>query len=451
MTVAALVAAVASGGIVLPHVLALQRAEPATAMPLWARGARPAGPRRGRNGGRRARPAASRAPAARLRRVAVRAPPPVAGHAAAALGGLALAASLLWALARVAQAALAVRRLVRTPLGRGPEGASSWAATTSSSPPPASPGPRWSSPPGRSRASTTPSWRPRSRTSARTSAAATATCCSTPSCAACSAPAARDDARRAPAALPHRARRPLQGGPRRADRLALASAICKAATGATRPPAWPPWAATGRRRACAAAPGRRPLWSSPRPARPRGGAWRRPRWPPRCRCRRWSVAWATQSCSAAVELSSASRWWRSVAFTAAPRGGSDGGPGRRRSSSAARDFEPSPDFRRFSRVIRTGSREDDRASGRAGQHSLLLSMTLFASRGAASAGGRPSARRPPPPALDLDRDDGPARRRRWYCGYFAISAARAGAALAASSTVATPSTRTHQRVAQSSA
>ena len=36
MTVAALVAAVASGGIVLPHLLALQRAEPATACLLWA-------------------------------------------------------------------------------------------------------------------------------------------------------------------------------------------------------------------------------------------------------------------------------------------------------------------------------------------------------------------------------------------------------------------------------
>ena len=36
MTVAALVAAVAFGGIVLPHVLALQRAEPATACLLWA-------------------------------------------------------------------------------------------------------------------------------------------------------------------------------------------------------------------------------------------------------------------------------------------------------------------------------------------------------------------------------------------------------------------------------
>jgi hypothetical protein len=46
----------------------------------------------------------------------------VAGHAVAAIGGLALAASLVWALARVAQAMLAVRRLVRTPLGRGPEG-----------------------------------------------------------------------------------------------------------------------------------------------------------------------------------------------------------------------------------------------------------------------------------------------------------------------------------------
>ena len=36
MTVVALVAAVASVGIVLPHLLALERAEPATACLLWA-------------------------------------------------------------------------------------------------------------------------------------------------------------------------------------------------------------------------------------------------------------------------------------------------------------------------------------------------------------------------------------------------------------------------------
>jgi hypothetical protein len=46
----------------------------------------------------------------------------VAGHAVAAAGGLALALSFVWALARVVQATLAVRRLVRRPLGRGPEG-----------------------------------------------------------------------------------------------------------------------------------------------------------------------------------------------------------------------------------------------------------------------------------------------------------------------------------------
>jgi hypothetical protein len=46
----------------------------------------------------------------------------VAGHAAAALGGLALSLSLLYALARVVQATFAARRLVRNPLGRGPEG-----------------------------------------------------------------------------------------------------------------------------------------------------------------------------------------------------------------------------------------------------------------------------------------------------------------------------------------
>ena len=122
MTVAALVAAVASGGIVLPHLLALQRAEPATACLLWAAAL---GLRALVVVGTVAGALVLLHPGHLLRAFAEWPCAPhhqVAGHAAAALGGLALAASLLWALARVAQAALAVRRLVRTPLGRGPEG-----------------------------------------------------------------------------------------------------------------------------------------------------------------------------------------------------------------------------------------------------------------------------------------------------------------------------------------
>jgi len=46
----------------------------------------------------------------------------VAGHALAAAGGLALSLSFVWAIARVVQATFAVRRLVRRPLGRGPAG-----------------------------------------------------------------------------------------------------------------------------------------------------------------------------------------------------------------------------------------------------------------------------------------------------------------------------------------
>ena len=123
MTVAALVAAVAFGGIVLPHLLALQRADPATACLLWAAALGPARARRGREPWPGALVLLH--PGHLLRAFAEWPCAPhhqVAGHAVAALGGLALAASLLWALARVAQATLAVRRLVRTPLGRGPEG-----------------------------------------------------------------------------------------------------------------------------------------------------------------------------------------------------------------------------------------------------------------------------------------------------------------------------------------
>jgi hypothetical protein len=122
MTAAALVAAVAFGGIVLPHLLALQRADPATACLLWAAAL-----------GLRALIVVGTVtgalvllhPGHLLRAFAEWPCAPhhqVAGHAAAALGGLALIASLLWAMARLVQATFAVRRLVRAPLGHGPEG-----------------------------------------------------------------------------------------------------------------------------------------------------------------------------------------------------------------------------------------------------------------------------------------------------------------------------------------
>jgi bla regulator protein blaR1 len=101
MTLAALVAA-AFGGILLPHVLRLERADPAPAAVLWTA-------------------------ALGLRALVV------VGTVAAALvllhpahllraGGLALVISVVWALWRVVQAAVAVRRLVRTAVGRGPQG-----------------------------------------------------------------------------------------------------------------------------------------------------------------------------------------------------------------------------------------------------------------------------------------------------------------------------------------
>lgn len=121
MSLAAL-AAVALIGIALPHLLNLRRADPAAACVFWGAGL------------------ALRAllvvgviaaalvllhPAHLLRAFAEWPCEPkhrIAGHAAAALGGLALTMSLLYALARVVQATLAARRLVRNPLGRGPEG-----------------------------------------------------------------------------------------------------------------------------------------------------------------------------------------------------------------------------------------------------------------------------------------------------------------------------------------
>jgi drug/metabolite transporter superfamily protein YnfA len=122
MTVAALVAAVASVGIVLPHLLALQRSDPATACLLWAAAL---GLRALVVVGTLAGALVLLHPGHLLRAFAEWPCAPhhqVAGHAVAALGGVALFASLLWAMARVMQATFAVRRLVRTPLGRGPEG-----------------------------------------------------------------------------------------------------------------------------------------------------------------------------------------------------------------------------------------------------------------------------------------------------------------------------------------
>jgi hypothetical protein len=121
MTAAALVAA-ALAGIVLPHLLRLERADPATAVVLWGAAL---GLRALVVVGTVAGALVLLHPAQLLRAFAEWPCAPhhhVAGHAVAAAGGLALALSFVWALARVMQATLAVRRLVRRPLGRGPEG-----------------------------------------------------------------------------------------------------------------------------------------------------------------------------------------------------------------------------------------------------------------------------------------------------------------------------------------
>ena len=121
MTAAALVAA-ALAGIGLPHLLRLERADPATAVVLWGAAL---GLRALVVVGTVAGALVLLHPAQLLRAFAQWPCAPhhhVAGHALAAAGGLALALSFVWALARVVQATLAVRRLVRRPLGRGPEG-----------------------------------------------------------------------------------------------------------------------------------------------------------------------------------------------------------------------------------------------------------------------------------------------------------------------------------------
>ena len=121
MTLAALVAA-SLLVIALPHVLQLRRADPAAACALWGAGL---GVRAmlvvGTVVGRCS--CCTRPSVQRHRAMAVRAEHRVAGHLAAVVGGLALSLSLLYALARVAQAAVAVRRLVRHPLGSVPRAA----------------------------------------------------------------------------------------------------------------------------------------------------------------------------------------------------------------------------------------------------------------------------------------------------------------------------------------
>jgi hypothetical protein len=121
MTAAALVAA-ALAGIVLPHLLRFERADPVTAVVIWSAAL---GLRALVVVGTVAGALVLLHPAQLLRAFAEWPCAPhhhVAGHAVAAVGGLALALSFMWAMARVVQATVAVRRLVRRPLGRGPEG-----------------------------------------------------------------------------------------------------------------------------------------------------------------------------------------------------------------------------------------------------------------------------------------------------------------------------------------
>ncbi len=121
MTLAALAAAALLASA-LPHALSLRRADPVAACVLWGAAL---GLRALLVVGALSVALVLLHPAHLLAAVAQWSCAPthrLAGHAAAALGGLALSLSLLYALARVVQAAAAVRRLVRHPLGDGPDG-----------------------------------------------------------------------------------------------------------------------------------------------------------------------------------------------------------------------------------------------------------------------------------------------------------------------------------------
>jgi hypothetical protein len=119
MSLAALAAAVL-GGIALPHALRLRRADPATAVVLW-----------GSALGLRALLVLGTVVGAlfllhpgHLLDALAEFPCEghvAAGHAAAALGGLALIISLALAAVRIVQATLAVRRLVHASVGLGPD------------------------------------------------------------------------------------------------------------------------------------------------------------------------------------------------------------------------------------------------------------------------------------------------------------------------------------------
>ena len=364
----------------------------------------------------------------------------VAGHAAAALGGLALAASLVWALARVAQAAFAVRRLVRAPLGRGPEG---------------------------------------SVIVGGDDVVLAAAGLARPTLVVSAGALARlDDAELAAAIAHERAHirrrhryvllyaelcrvlgRPLPGTARavrqlrfhierdadrsavreRADRLALASAICKAATGATTRAGMAALGGDGT-----AARVRELLQDAVRRRR-------RPR-PARARGRRGGVRGGRRAV-AAGDRRRARRSGRALrrvvvrVASAALRGAtasSRGGRPERRASSVARSRGRVPGCRRglpdltgvgrrSSRSARTsvipsvrGRRRRPRGGRAPATAHSLPSMRLFAPRSDRKRRRTTQRRRPPTPALDRDRDDrARAARAAAYWRYLATSAARA--------------------------
>ena len=267
-------------------------------VPAVGRGAGPAGAPRGRHRRRGTRPAAPGTPAARVRGMAVRAPPSGRRSRGGRTRRPRVTVSLSWALARVVQATLAVRRLVRSPLGEGPEG---------------------------------------SVIVGGEDVMLAAAGLTRPTLVVSAGALARlDDAELAAAMAHERAHirrfhryvllfaevcrvlgRPLPGTARavrqlrfhierdadrcavreRTDRLALASAICKAATGAPPARASRPSAATARPPACASC-SRTPPRRAPAAACER---WRRRPWRSRsarrCRCRRPSARWIRSRCA----------------------------------------------------------------------------------------------------------------------------------------------------------